>query len=69
MSDFRIFGPEFENIIDIFEISVHNFALLQSLVQNWRFFNLGPKMPYLGIFEREYENNIELFEISTLEYV
>ena len=34
MSDFRILGLEFENIIVIFEISVLEFVLLQSLVQN-----------------------------------
>ena len=34
MSYFRIFGLEFENTIDIYEIRVQNFALLQNLVQN-----------------------------------
>ena len=33
MSDFRILGLEFENIIVIFEISVFEFDLLQSLMQ------------------------------------
>ena len=28
--------------------------------------NLGPKMPYLGIFEQEFFKSIVIFEISTL---
>ena len=31
--------------------------------------NLGPKMPYLGIFGLEVENNNVIFEISSLELV
>ena len=31
--------------------------------------NLGPKIPFLGIFGLEFENNIVILEISTLEIV
>ena len=31
--------------------------------------NLGPKMPYLGIFDLELKKTIVIFEISTLEFV
>ena len=31
--------------------------------------NLGPKLPYLGIFALPFETNIVIFEISTLEFV
>ena len=69
MPDLRIFGLEFENTIVIFEISVLELVLLQSLVQKWKSLNLRPKMPFLGTFGMEFENNIVIFEISTLEFV
>ena len=34
-----------------------------------KYLNLGPKMPYLGIFELEFEKTIVIFEISTLEFI
>ena len=33
MSDFRILGREFENIIVIFKISIFEFVFLQSVVE------------------------------------
>ena len=30
--------------------------------------NLGPKMPYLGIFRQKFKTNMIIFEISTLEF-
>ena len=45
-----IFQLEFEKHIVIFKISVLEFVLLQSWVQNYKSLNLGPKIPYLGIF-------------------
>ena len=39
----RIFRLEFKNTIVIFEISVLEFVLLQSLVQKYKPLNLGPK--------------------------
>ena len=42
MSDFHILGLELENIIVIFEISVLEFPLLQSLVKI-KFLTFGPK--------------------------
>ena len=41
-----------------------NFKLL-----NKQCLNLGPKMPYLGIFELRFEKTIVIFEINTLELV
>ena len=43
MEDFGILGLEFEKIILIFEISVLEFVLLQSLVEKQKSLNLGQK--------------------------
>ena len=67
--DLRILGLQFESTIVIFEISVLEFVLLQSLVQKQKSLNLVPKMPYFDFFGLEFENNIVIFEISTLEIV
>ena len=65
----RIFRLEFKNTIVIFEISVLEFVLLQSLVQKYKPLNLGPKMFYMGTFGLELENNIVIFEFSTFKFV
>ena len=49
-----IFGLKFEKNIDIIEISVFGFVLLQSLVQKQKSLNLRPKMLDLGIFGLEF---------------
>ena len=67
--DLRILGLQFESTIVIFEISVLEFVLLQSLVQKQKSLNLVPKMPYFDFFGLEFENNIVIFVISTLEFV
>ena len=41
-----------------------NFKLL-----NKQCLNLGPKMPYLGIFELRFEKTIVMFEINPLKLV
>ena len=70
MPDLRIFGLGFENTIVIFEISVFEFALLQSLVQKSKSLNLGHKMSdFLVFFGLKFENNIVLFKISPLNFV
>ena len=55
MANLRIFGLEFDNIIAMFQISVLEFVLLQSLLQKLKSLNLGPKMPYFGTFGLEFE--------------
>ena len=55
MANLRIFGLEFDNIIAMFQISVFEFVLLQSLLQKLKSLNLGPKMPYFGTFGLEFE--------------
>ena len=42
---------------------------LRNFVEKWKCLNLGPKIPYLGIFGLEFENNVVIFEITTLELV
>ena len=69
MAYLRIFWLESETNIVIFEISVFEFVLLQSLVQQWKSLNLRPKMLDLGIFALEFENDIVMFEISTFDIV
>ena len=51
---FGIFGLEFEINIVIFEISTLGFNLLQNNVKKQKYLNLGPEMPYLGIFGLEF---------------
>ena len=53
----------------MFQINTFGFVLLQSLVQNQKSLNLGPKMPGLGIFGLKFENTIIIFEIGTLKFV
>ena len=53
----------------MFDISTLEFAWLQSFVKKQKYVNLGPKMPYLDIFELEISKTIVIFEITTLELV
>ena len=54
----------------MFQISVFEFVLLQSLLQKLKSLNLGPKMPYFGTFGLEFEKKkVVIFEISTLKFV
>ena len=63
------FGLGFENTIVTIEINALEFALLQSLVQKYKFLNLGPKMVYLRIFGLVFENTIVIIEINALKFV
>ena len=54
--------------IVIFEISTLEFVELQTFEKKQKFLNLGPKMPYLGIFWMEFKKNIVILEISILEF-
>ena len=67
ISDFGDFELEIENAVVIIETSTLEFVLLQSLVQKQKSLNLGPKMPYSGIFGLEFEN-IVILEISALKF-
>ena len=79
MPDLGILGLEFENNIVIFEISTLEFVQLQNFAEKQKCLNLGPKMPYLGIFDQKcfiwvilgknFKNAIVIFEISTLKFV
>ena len=55
MPDLGIFGLEFENNIVIFEISTLEFVQLQNFAEKQKCLNLGPKMPYLGIFGLQFQ--------------
>ena len=46
-----------------------NLSNLINFVKKWKCLNLGPKMPYLGIFGLEFQKAIVIFEISTLKSV
>ena len=51
MSYLSIFKLKFEKVIVIFEIStLELFKMQKLLVRNKKKSNLGPKVPYLGIF-------------------
>ena len=54
MPDLCVFGLEFENNIVIFEISILECVYLQNFAKKQKCLNLGPKMPYLGIFGLEF---------------
>ena len=45
-----IFGLEFENNIEIIEISTLEFVITQIFAKKQKCLNLKPKIPYLGIF-------------------
>ena len=62
-------GKAFPKTIVRFEISTLKFVSLQKFLKKQKCLNLGPKIPFLGIFGLEFENNIVIFEISTLEIV
>ena len=74
MPNLGILGLVFENNIAIFEISNLEFALLQNFTKKQKCLNLGPKIPYLGIFDQKcliwvflgknYKRTIVIFEIS-----
>ena len=53
MPDLCIFGLEFKNNIVIFEISTLEFVKLQNFAKKQNCLNLGPKTPYLGIFDQK----------------
>ena len=50
MLDLGIFGLELENNIITFEISTLEFVYLPNFAKKQKCLNLGPKMPYLGVF-------------------
>ena len=49
-----ILGKNFKNVIVIFEIRTLKFVCLQNFMKKPKYLNLGPKMPYLGIFGIEF---------------
>ena len=51
---FGISELEFENNIVIYEISTLKFVQLHNFMKKWIFLNLGPEIPYLGIFGLEF---------------
>ena len=53
MSYLGIFGLEFWKTIVIFEISTFEFFKLQNFAKKQKCINLGPKMPFLGIFDQK----------------
>ena len=65
----------FKNTIVIFEIIILKFTYLQKFTKKQKYLNLGPKMPYFGIFDQNcliwvyFRNNLKnpivIFEIST----
>ena len=70
MLDLGIFGLELENNIITFEISTLEFVYLPNFAKKRKCLNLGPKMPYLGVFGLELKiKTIAIFEISILEFV
>ena len=60
---------EIEKTIAIFEIRTLNFFKFQRFVQNLKFLNLGPKMPYLGVLGSIFEKFFVILEISAIELV
>ena len=79
MLDLGNFGLELENNIVMFEISALKFVYLQILVERQKCLNLGPKMPYLVVFQQKcliwvfmgknFKNTVVMFEINTLKFV
>ena len=59
-----LFGLGIENTIVTIKISVLKFAEMHDFVQQKKCLNLGPKIPYLGIFGMEFEKGFVIFEIT-----
>ena len=64
-----IFMPEFEKIIDIFEINTRKLFKMRSFMQKWKIVNLGPKLPNLSIFGLKFEKAFTIFEFSSLKFL
>ena len=47
-------GGTLENTIVIFEINTLKFVYYENFTKKQKYLNLGPKMPYLGIFGLEF---------------
>ena len=68
MPCFGIFRPELEKTVLIFEISTFQLVKMQSFMLKGKKINLGPKLPYWGIFGMELEKSV-IFEMSTLKFI
>ena len=65
-----IFGLKVSKTTVIFEMSAFEFVWLLNFVKKQKCLNLGPKMPYLGVFRVEFfKKSIVTFEINSLEFV
>ena len=72
-------GHNFKRTIVIFQISTLKFEYLQNFTKKQKCQNLGPKMPYLDIFDQKryiwvflnhnFKRAIVIFKISTLKFV
>ena len=72
-------GKIFRKTIVIFQISTLKFVYFQNFRNRQKHLHLGPKMPYLGIFDqrcliwvflgKNFKNAIVIFQISTLKFV
>ena len=51
------FGPGFQIINVVFEISIFKFVNMQSFIQKRKTLNLRPKILYLDIFGQQFNNN------------
>ena len=52
------FGKKKKKTIVIFEISNLEFVQMENLLKRQKCLNLGPKMPYLGVFGSEFLKKI-----------
>ena len=68
-TDISVFGPEFQNIIVIFDISTLKFVELQNFTKKEKCLNCGPKMPSFGTFKLEISKKNVIFEVSTVKLV
>ena len=59
----------FKNYCHIWNWHPRTYLLAKISGKKQKCLNLGPKMPYLGIFGLVFENNIVISEISSLKFV
>ena len=69
MTYLGIFGLGSQKAIVMIVISPLKLVQLQNFEKKQKCLNLGPKIPYLGMFRLDFENDIVIFEISTLTFV
>ena len=70
MPCFGIFGLDLKKkLLSYLKSAPSNLSNCKILLKKQKCINLGPKIPYLGIFGLKFRKTIVIFEISPLKFV